>query len=461
MQTSIRVRLTAWYVAALALTLLLLSGATYFLTRAGLHHWLDEELGERAEALADDVRLVDGRPASQVDDHGHERYEGASDGFLILDSTRSPVVSQGLDGPAFVESGAVEAAFRGHAGSGMVQGARGSQWRTVARPLLSGGRVAAVVVVGHDLHEADEVLERLGTVMLALLPLGLIGAGLGGYALAGRALGAVDQITRKAAAITERDLSQRLPVETRDELGRLATTFNELIERLQHAFERQRRFTADASHELRTPLSIIQALTSQKLMRPRTQEEYEQTLRQIDESTAYMTRLVNHLLVLARADAGQVLLERERLELTELLEHVAGQVGEASGRSIPVEADGAVLVSGDPLRLTELFLNLLENAVKYTPPDGEVAVRVEQVRSEARVRVSDTGIGIPAEHLPHIFERFYRADKVRSREEGGTGLGLAISLWIAEAHGGTIRAESKPGRGTKMTVVLPTLEEQA
>jgi len=289
---------------------------------------------------------------------------------------------------------------------------------------------------------------------LALLPLALLGAGIGGFALAGRALSPVDRITRVAAEISEQDLSRRLPVAANDELGRLATTFNALIRRLQQAFERQRRFTADASHELRTPLSLIQAITGQKLMRRREPEEYEQALRQIDEATAYMSKLVAHLLTLARADAGQLTLAREPLDLTELLEHVAGQVGDSSGRVIPVYAAGPALAIGDTLRLTELFLNLLENASKYTPPEGTVEVHVCREQGSIEVAIRDTGIGIPPEHLPHIFDRFYRVDKARAREAGGTGLGLAISQWIAEAHGGSIRAESAPGQGTTMTVTL-------
>lgn len=463
MQNSIRLRLTTWYVAALALTLLVLGGATYLFTRAGLYHWLDESLAERAEALSEEVRLVDGYPAVDLREHGHSAYQGVSDGFLILDRARHAAVTRGLDGAAFLSAPAVAAAFAGTPASGVVADRRGRRWRVSTQPLLSGGSVATVVVVGHDLEELNEVLDRLGLVLLALFPLGLLGAGIGGYLLAGRALRPVAVITRKAAEISEQDLSQRLPVHSNDELGCLAATFNGLIERLQHAFERQRRFTADASHELRTPLSVIQAITSQKLMsRPsgqmRAPEEYEQALRQIDDAAGYMGKLVNHLLIVARADAGQMMLERERVDLAELMEHVAAQVGEASGRRISIHASVPVPVCGDALRLTELFLNLLENAVKYAP-EGSVAVHVESNGATGRVVVRDTGAGIAPQHLPHIFERFYRVDKARSREEGGTGLGLAISLWIAEAHGGSIRAESEPGRGTTMTVTLP-LEEQ-
>jgi heavy metal sensor kinase len=460
MHLSIRSRLTFWYVAALALTLVALGLATYLLTRASLLHWLDETLQERAEALAEEVQLVEGEPRLEVPEHLRGTYEGRDDGFLVLDGRHRVVLARGFDPELLGSAPSATVAFAGTPEMGTITGPRRHRWRIASHPVLADAKPAAVVVVGHDLDEVDEVLERMLLTMLALLPLGLAVAGAGGYVLAGRALAPVGQIVRTAAEISETDLSRRLPVEKKDELGRLATTFNALIERLQRAFERQRQFTADASHELRTPLAIIRAVTTQQLMQPRTAEVYERALRQIDDASGYMARLVNHLLVLARADAGQVRLEREGLNLAELLENVAGQVGEATGRSIPVRAGAAVPVNGDPVRLTELFLNLLENAAKYTPPEGTVQVRVEEIPGAARVIVEDTGMGIPAEYLPHIFERFYRVDRARAREEGGTGLGLAISRWIAEAHGGGIEAASEPGRGTTMTVILPRAEEE-
>jgi heavy metal sensor kinase len=455
MQTSIRFRLTAWYIAALALTLVLLDSATFMFTRASLYHWLDEALGERAEAISEAVQLVDGRPRLRLPEQEHSTYEGEADGFLLLDGSGTVVLARGAEAAPLRSATAVTTALGGWPGAGTTTDSRERRLRLASQPILSRGKVAAVILVAHDLAELDEVIGRLALVLLALFPLALAAAGAGGLALANRALAPVDRITRAASEISERDLSRRLPVGGRDELGRLATTFNALIARLQQAFERQRRFTADASHELRTPLSLIQAITSQKLMRPREPEEYEQTLRQIDEAAAYMAKLVAHLLTLARADAGQVTLEQEPLELTELLEHVAAQVGETSGWAIPIYADGPAPVVGDAIRLTELFLNLLENAVKYTPPAGTIEIHVCHNPDSVKVAVRDTGIGIPPEHLPHVFDRFYRVDKARSREAGGTGLGLAISRWIAEAHGGSIHAESKPGEGTTMTVTLP------
>jgi heavy metal sensor kinase len=455
MRRSIRLRLTAWYTGALALTLVALGCATYLITRSGLYHWLDESIEERVEALSEEVRVIGGRPSLAAPEQRRGIYEGADDGFLIADGSGAVAAARGLDAYLVSRSSAMRTALLGIPSNDTVATRGGRRWRLSSHPLVSQGRVTAVIVVGHNLDEVDEVLGRMALTMGALLPLALLIAGAGGFALATRALSPVDRITRAAAAISERDLSQRLPVISKDEIGRLARTFNGMIERLERAFERQRRFTADASHELRTPLSIIRAITSQKLMRHREPGEYEAALRQIDDAAGYMARLVGHLLALARADAGDAPLELESLDLTELLGHVAGQVGEVFGRTIPVVAAGPVRITGDPLRLTELFLNLLENAAKYTAPEGTIGVQVSDEGSEAVVAVRDTGIGVAPEHLPHIFERFYRVDKARTRDEGGTGLGLAIAHWIAAAHHGSIQAASEPGRGTTMTVRLP------
>jgi heavy metal sensor kinase len=460
MQISIRFRLTAWYVGALALALVGLGGATFLLTRTSLYHWLDETLAERAEALSEEVELIGGRPHLGSPEQGRRSYEGVGDGFLVLDGAHAVVLARGLAADGFRNTVAVETAFGGWPGKGSVR-LGGHHWRLAAQPILSRGQVAAVILVGHDLEELDEVVERMAWVMAALLPLGLLGAGIGGLILAGRALAPVDQITRTAATISEQDLSRRLPEGRPDELGRLTRTFNALIARLEQAFERQQRFTADASHELRTPLSIIRAVTSQKLMRRRTPEEYEEALRHIDDAASYMSRLAAHLLTLARADAGQVKLERQCLELGELLEHVAEQVEETTGREIPVHASAPLHLWGDPMRLTELFLNLLENATQYTPPEGSITVEATGEGKNVIVSVRDTGVGIPSEHLSHIFERFYRVDQARAREAGGTGLGLSIARWIVESHGGTIWAESELGQWTTMTVTLPSADEEA
>src|SRR5262249_51411992 len=195
MQTSIRVRLTAWYVAALALTLALVGTATFLLTRASLYHWLDETLAERAEALSEEVRLTQGEPRLELPEEGHRTYEGVGDGFLVLDSSLSVVLARGLDGDLFRRAPAVTRAFSGRPDAGTVSAAGDHRWRVASQPILSQGKTAAVIVVGHELGELEEVMERMALVMAALLPLALLGAGAGGLVLAGRALAPVDRIT--------------------------------------------------------------------------------------------------------------------------------------------------------------------------------------------------------------------------------------------------------------------------
>jgi heavy metal sensor kinase len=272
-------------------------------------------------------------------------------------------------------------------------------------------------------------------------------------------LGPIDRITRAASAIGAEDLSRRLNFEgSRDEVGRLAATFDSMLDRLDRAFRRQRQFTADASHELRTPLTILSSQIDVALEQARAPEEYARILHSLREDTARMSQLLGELLTLARADAGQQLLTREPLDLGELVRNVVAAMQPlATQRGVLLTEDvhEQAVVDGDQTRLSQLLLNLVDNGLWYTPSGGSVSVCLEHAGSEAVLRVVDTGAGIGSDHLPHIFERFYRADPARNRADGGTGLGLAISKWIAEAHGGHISVESVVGSGTTFAVHLP------
>lgn len=243
-----------------------------------------------------------------------------------------------------------------------------------------------------------------------------------------------------------------------DEVGRLARTFNDMIGRLDEAFRRQRQFTADASHELRTPLTAIKGQTEVALQRDRDTEDYKQVLRGVNGEVDRMIRLVGSLLALARADAGQIAIAREAVDLGQVVTDAAEQVAPvARAKHIQFEARSGPttrLIADEDL-LLQLVLNLLDNAVRYTPEHGFVGVTWALEDGHAVIRVSDTGPGIATEDLPRIFDRFYRADKARSQSGGGTGLGLSISRCIAEAHGGSIGVESSPGRGATFTVRLP------
>jgi heavy metal sensor kinase len=291
------------------------------------------------------------------------------------------------------------------------------------------------------------------------MPITLILAGIGGLLIAGRALAPVDSVTRLARRISAEDLSGRLDLSLpNDELGRLARTFDEMIARLDAAFRRQRQFTGDASHELRTPLTALKGQVEVALARPRSPEEYQAVLRVVNEEVDRLIHLVGSLLTLARADAGEIGLAREPISLGDAVEGAVEQLepmATQSGITLRLDAGPETTIEADESLLLQLLLNLIDNAIKYTPTGGDVRVGWGVERSAAFVTVHDSGIGIAASDLPHIFERFYRVDKARSRSEGGTGLGLAISRWIVEAHGGEISATSQPDKGSTFTVRLP------
>jgi heavy metal sensor kinase len=300
---------------------------------------------------------------------------------------------------------------------------------------------------------------HLITALSVAVPGALLIAGAAAYLLARKALAPMQQLRRSTLEITADRLDRRLPVlNPDDEVGGLALTINEMIGRLERSFAEIRRFTADASHELRTPLTAIRTETEVALRAEPGAVDPQALLGSILEECDRLARLTDQLLALSREDVGVGVQISERLDLSALVTGVAENLNVlAEARSLTLRSDskGAVFIHGDEVRLRQVFYNLIDNAIKYTPPSGTVQVRVEASADAAIVTVRDTGIGIAPEHLPHVFERFYRVDKARSREQGGTGLGLSISQSIVTAHGGKIELSSAPGRGTVCAVSLP------
>jgi two-component system OmpR family sensor kinase len=308
----------------------------------------------------------------------------------------------------------------------------------------------------------DSVAAALAVVRRAIfisLPLMLALAGLGGYVLSTRSLAPLASMAAQAKTITGHNLETRLDIgNPAEELAVLVVAFNELLSRLDQSFESMRRFVADASHELRTPISVIRGEADVALAQDRSTVEYKQSLAIVLDESRRLSRLVDDLLNLARADAGHVKLQVHDFYLNELLADCCRSVQAlAAARNIAVECKpGADLqFRGDEELLRRLVMNLLDNAIRYTPPGGTVEAALESGGDRVRIRVSDTGIGIPEEAAPHIFERFYRADKARSRQDGGFGLGLAIVKWIAESHNGAVELSSRNGAGSAFTVTLP------
>jgi heavy metal sensor kinase len=327
--------------------------------------------------------------------------------------------------------------------------------RTYTSPVVEDGRVIGTVQVALNLNSVDETLNQLLTTLLMGTIFIVFIAGAGGYLLAARALAPIDKITRTARNISTKDLSARLNLPpTDDEVGRLAATFDTMLARLDSGFQRERQFTADASHELRTPLTTMQTILSSTLARQRTPAEYEQALSDLAEETGRMRQLTEGLLLLARSDVSPTA-PRETVDVSMLLQDVTDSLrplAEDKGLELNYQVPPKLTLLGDSDGLIRLFVNLLGNAIKYTE-QGRITLSLRQETERfLDIAVADTGIGIAPEHLPYIFDRFYRVDK--SRATSDAGLGLAIAASVAQAHRGSISVESEVGEGTVFIVHL-------
>jgi signal transduction histidine kinase len=355
----------------------------------------------------------------------------------------------------------------------------------VVAPVASGNNPIGFFLLGTPIDPNGQLPRLLVTFSLGLLL--ILGVALaGGVWLADRAMRPVKTITEAAQNISETDLSLRLHMDSQDELGQLANTFDAMLDRLQASFERLRQFTADASHELRTPLTIIDLEASRALATQRHAQEYERSLKVIHSENRFMSRMVTNLLTLARMDAGQVTLHKEPVDLSDVaLEVVERLAPIAKKEQVRLSAGDLpeLLILGDRQYLVQMLSNLVENAIKYCRVEDrriqvEAGSRSSKDGALACVRVIDNGIGIAPEHLPHLFDRFYQVDKARTRQNNetgveeknqsqekaaevfdsapsGTGLGLSIARWIAQAHGGEINVESEPGKGSTFEVSIP------
>jgi heavy metal sensor kinase len=326
--------------------------------------------------------------------------------------------------------------------------------RVFSAPIWRDGKIIGVVQTAAPLAETRRAMAGVTRTLLLLMPAALLLAGLGGAFLTERSLRPVREITDAARNIGASNLTARLPVRGRDEFAQLAEMLNGMLGRIEDAFSRQKRFTADASHELKTPLSIIKVSSSMALEERMTPEEYQQSLRAIDRATDRANRVVQDLLLLARSDNGSLPLHPVTLSVEDVLDEARDSLP-GSGVPITMDVTPGLVVRADRHHVARLLTNLLENARRHTPADGEILVAARRDGAFAEILVADTGEGIPAEHLPHIGEPFYRVDAARTRDKGGTGLGLAICRTIAQAHGGTLTVESTVGEGTKVRVHLP------
>ena len=419
---SVRARLTLWHAGVLTLVICIFAVGVFFFVRASLYRTLDEQIQE-------DLATIEKVYREETGDLGE----------LALRTGLRFEVTEGL--------------MVIHRTAGWPPGG--------ATPFRRGTLVHAShrIVVARDERPVRQTLWTLAVIMTAAAPCAVGLAMVGGYLLAGRVLAPVGRMADTARQITAESLDARLPVgNPADEFGRLAGVFNETLSRLAAAFEQLRRFTADASHELRTPLTAIRSVGEVALQRPLTAEGYREVIGSMLEDVDRLTRLVESLLLLTRAEAGRIPLTRATVDLRELVASVSDGLrvlAEEKNQALTMELAGPVAADCDAAVLRQGITNLLHNAIKYTPPKGLIRVAATSTPGGAVVEIEDSGPGIPRPDQPRVFERFYRVDQARSSDAGGAGLGLAIARWAVEANGGRIELESVEGRGTLFRIVLP------
>jgi heavy metal sensor kinase len=445
---SIRWRLTLWNTLALAVVLSCFAGLVYGLLRNALFEQTDRLLRAALAQLRDDPQ-AETATAERFRYWIKEYWEHQTIFAVIYRADGTRVAST----PELAEESLPGATARDNE---QLPGI--GRQRVLSERMRLGGQDYLVMVFG-PLAAVDDELARIRGVLVSAGAVALALSGVLAYWLAGKALAPVEQLRLAAEAITADRLDRRLVAPNpEDELGRLARTINAMMARLERSFEEVRRFTADASHELRTPLTALRAEVEVALGKPPAQLDSQQVLGDVLEELVRMSRLTDQLLALSRRDAGVEQLSAVPLDLPALVSGVVEALrplAEIKGVQLWLEQDELVRISGDESLLRQVFINLLDNAIKYTPAGGTVRVRVGRRDSAAVVTVADTGIGIPAEHLPHVFDRFYRVDRARTRAEGGTGLGLSIARSIVLAHRGSIDMSGTAGHGTICTVTLP------
>jgi heavy metal sensor kinase len=448
--SSLRARFATWTALLILLVLVIFGVYVYFRLAGGLYASLDDSLRVSASQIIASLNVDNGKlilSDSVIEAPEEDTFPA---GFSVRILTPGGQVLQ-QSGLYISQMPPLEKL----SGSPFYTTLSNPALRNYTAPVTDNSRLVAVVQVARTTSGVRETLGRLLTILLLATPLLALSAAASGYLLASRALRPIDVMTRTARRISAEDLSARLKLtNTDDELGRLASTFDEMLERLEDSFRRERQFTADASHELRTPLAAMQAILSVTRQRRRKPAEYEQALDDLAEETERLRGLTESLLALARADLHPPA-PVEAVELSILLEDVTESMrplADAKGLKLTCKTAGDLTIWGERESLIRLFINLLDNAIKYTRHGGvDVCALCEG--EQIHIEVSDTGIGIQPEHLAHIFQRFYRVDP--SRSQRGTGLGLSLAQQIVQAHGGRIDANSVPGKGTTFVIQLP------
>jgi heavy metal sensor kinase len=451
---SVRARLTLWYTAILALVLIIFSAVSYGLLARAIRAENDASLADTAHEFAAAFDPADrSRGRDVLLDF---RYSDRQ--ILVLSPKGEIVAGSNKIGPKV--RGRIQSFIRaGGTGLDTIPGGEeGDGIRIIATPINVVG-TGYTVVVARNLSEQADRLESAARALFFGIPLALIVAAAGGYLLARKSFAPVTTMSLKARQIGAETLDERIEIgNERDELGFLAATLNGLLERLQVAFDSQRRFMADASHELRTPIAIIQGEADVALARNRDAADYRESIEVMQRAARKLTRIVQNLFLLARGDAGRYPISMSRFYLGEVVaDCIRGMrsVAQARGVELSCAASEDIVIVADEELINRLVLNLVENAVKFTPSGGKVHVGVSARDGNCTIRVADTGPGIAPADQTRIFERFFRGDRARPHDAGGAGLGLPIARWIAEVHGGELRLEHSDATGTVFVAILP------
>lgn len=454
----VRLRLTTWYLAVLGLLLLLFAGFLYFQLQRNLFNQIDTALELAARQAQVMVVVQDGRLAFQSTPNSQTLSRRLNDDFAIsLLNNNGDLLGQ------LTSDDDVPLLLPTEAGPFTLTD-RSDLWRSYNLPvILPGSNETGWLQVSQELEPILDTLAAFRTQILLGLPLALLLAGVGGYFLAGRALSPIDSMTQTAKLISGQDLSKRIHHKgPADEIGRLAQTFDAMLDRLEATFRREQQFTGDAAHELRTPLTAIKGQLEVTLSRQRTIEEYQTSLQTISQQVERLIHLSSSLLYLNRLEQDQRQFSTENILVIDFFNALLDQIRPlAQEKSIHIQTNipANLQFSGHMDLLIRLFLNLLDNAIKYTPTGGSIKIEAMQTSPNIAFTLQNSGQAIPQQHLPRLFDRFYRAEADRTRtptgHKSGTGLGLAIAQEIAHIHNGKIVVASEPDHGTTFTVILP------
>jgi heavy metal sensor kinase len=454
---SVRLRLTLWYAGVLAVSLVAFALLVYYAAANVFYQRQDEALrstaGTVASAYMQELEEEQSIPKANEVVLAEMVFPNR---YVEVTDAHGQVVawSANLTGRVL----AIPAESLARARQQAISFAVINSLRVAVVP-LSPNKELGYAVVAEPLSVIDEGLRRLRSYFFAGVPLILLLASIGGYFLARKSLSPIALMNRQTQKITAENLSARLDVmNDRDELGSLAVTINDLLARLENSFKEQQRFVADASHELRTPLAVLRGETEVALSQPRSSDDYIASLALIKDEAERLSRIVEDLFILARQPLDRPKVARQPVKLDRIVEEcgrAARVLAAQKNLQLTVATKAGVSLQGDDELLQRMILNLLDNAIKYTPAGGEVSIKLTANNGDAQITVRDNGIGIPAKDQPQVFDRFYRVDKARSRAMGGAGLGLSITRWVAEIHGGRVSVESDAG-GSVFTVELPT-----